>query len=82
MTSELNSGFFYLRLDTQVRTLNGIAEFAGLDIAKLENDGLVPAALAAAVLQPRCCEVCQHKSKASLWCRAATQDSVKIVRIV
>jgi len=46
----------------------GIAEFAGLDIARLDNDGLendvleigglVPAVLAAAVPQPRCCEIC------------------------
>jgi len=41
----------------------GIAEFAALDIAGLENDGLeigglIPAAPAAAVPQPRCCEVC------------------------
>jgi len=39
-----------------------IAEFARLDITGLENDGLeigrlVPAARAAAVPQPRCCEV-------------------------
>jgi len=39
-------------------TCDGIADFAGLDIAGLETGRLVPATPAAAVPQPRCCEVC------------------------
>jgi len=81
--------------DNDTTRSTGIAEFAGLDIVKLDNDGLendrleicglVPAAPAAAAPQPRCCEVCLlaqiEPSNASPWSRAASQDFVKIMRL-
>jgi len=53
----------YFYISFRRRGLTGIAEFAGLRVAGLDNDGLenfglVPAAPATAVPQPRCCKVC------------------------